>query len=400
VVVQKDNITMCGDPLDPGAVTQIETCSRFVNYAALCADHHKGYSVPIGGVLADLERFAPAAVGYDIACGMKAVRLDADAKEIQRDISRIMDEIAQRISFGVGLHNQQRVDHELFDDEAWKLRPLAPLKELARSQLGTVGGGNHWANVFVDEQDRVWVGCHFGSRGLGHKTATWFLEEMGASDAIDAPPAMLHQQGALGGEYIEAIGLAGKYAYAGRDWVCQELGRILGAKAVEEVHLHHNFLWQEEHMGEKFWVGRKGATPAFPGQRGLVGASMCEPCAIVEGVDSELSKSLFYSTVHGAGRVMSRTQAKGKRNRKTGELLLNPDGTPKAVGAVTDKMMDEWVARAGVELRGGDVDESPFVYKRLPEVLAHHEGSIKVIHWLRPIGVAMAPRNVIDPYKD
>lgn len=395
-----DNITICGDPIDDGALNQIIQCARFCQKAVMCADHHKGYAVPIGGVMGDPERFAPSAVGYDIACGMKAVRLDANADEVRSRISAIMDKIAGTISFGLGRRNNEEVDHALFDSDAWKLRALKPLKELARSQLGTVGGGNHWCNVFVDEQDRVWVGCHFGSRGLGHKTATWFMEQIDSKDDMDAPPAIMHERSAIGEEYIEAINLAGEYAYAGRDWVCEKLASIVGAKIVEEVHLHHNFLWKEKHGDQELWVGRKGSTPAFPGQRGLVGASMGEACAIVEGVDSELSKELLYSTVHGAGRVMSRTEAAGKRSRKTGELILDESGQPKKAPKVTREMMDQWVRDAGVELRGGDVDESPHVYKRLPEVLSHHEGTVRVVHTLTPLGVAMADKSIVDPFKD
>ena len=119
---------------------------------------------------------------------------------------------------------------------------------------------------------------------------------------------------------------------------------------------------------------------------------------ILRGVDSADSKTLMYSTVHGAGRVMSRTQAKGKTNRRTGELVLDANGKPVKPRAVTHEMMDGAVK--GVELRGGDVDEAPQVYKRLPEVLEHQGNTIKVEHRLTPIGVAMAPSGVFDPFKD
>jgi len=396
-----EKLTIIGDH-DENTILQMEVAAsdHRVHHAVLCADGHKGYQVAIGGVLISKEHFAPATVGFDIACGMKAVRLDAKADDVKKDISRIMDDVASRISFGIGRSNNTTVDHELFDDESWKMPVFNGLKDSARTQLGTVGGGNHFAILTVDEDENVWAACHFGSRGLGHKTATWFLEKMGAVDDMDSAPLFLHEREALGEEYIQAINLAGKYAYAGRDWVCEELAKILGATITQEVHLHHNFLWREEHNGEQFWVGRKGSTPAFPGQQGMIGASMCEPCVIVEGVDSDLSRQLYFSTVHGAGRVMSRTQAKGKRSRKTGELLLDVNGVPKNVGAVSQEMMNEWVKKANVELRGGDVDESPFVYKRLPEVLVHHSGTIKTLHTLTPIGVSMAPKNVFDPFKD
>ena len=136
------------------------------------ADHHKGYSVPIGGVVGYTDRISPSGVGYDIACGNKAVRLDIPAQEVRQRIVQIMDELWGTISFGVGRRNAERVDNALFDDPAWLLPATAPHKEMARAQLGTVGSGNHYVDIFEDELGQVWIGVHFGSRGIGHKTAT------------------------------------------------------------------------------------------------------------------------------------------------------------------------------------------------------------------------------------
>ena len=394
-----EDIVVCGAPMDEGAIKQIRNCRRFVERAALMADHHKGYGVPIGGVIASQETISPTAVGYDIGCGNKAVRTDASAEDLRVGIGKIMDDVASQISFGLGRTANWKIDHALFDSEAWRLRSIAPLKEMARQQLGTVGGGNHYVDLFVDEAEQVWIGVHFGSRGLGHKTATFYLEEAGAtSNDMDAEPAFLHERTSAGADYIEAMKLAGEYAYAGRDAVCDKVLGILGAKEVESIHNHHNFAWKETHEGIDYWVMRKGATPAFPGQRGFVGATMGEASVILEGVDSPESKQLMYSTVHGAGRVMSRTQAKGKTNRKTGALVLDADGKPVRQGAVSKEMM--LGAVKGVELRGGDVDEAPQVYKRLPEVLEQQGATIRVLHRLTPIGVAMAPSESFDPFKD
>ena len=123
--------------------------------------------------------------------------------------------------------------------------------------------------------------------------------------------------------------LAGRYAYAGRDWVCDRVASIIGARIVSEVHNHHNFSWLEEHGGEELWVVRKGATPAFPGQKGFVGASMAEASVILEGVESESGADSLYSTIHGAGRVMGRMEAKGKVHRKTGKRIREGKITPE-----------------------------------------------------------------------
>ena len=387
-----DNIPVWGDPVDEGALSQIKTCAKTADAAAMMADHHKGYAVPIGGVVAYADGISPSGVGFDIACGNKAVLLDVPAAEIRANIRRIMDDIWHNLSFGIGLKNKKRVDHELFDDPAWNIRAVKGLKDLARGQLGTIGSGNHYVDLFEDEQGRAWIGVHFGSRGLGHKTATYFLNAGGAKDGMDVEPLVLSVKSNLGSDYLACMKLAGRYAYAGRDWVCSEVARMLGANILEEVHNHHNFAWRETHNGQEMWVVRKGATPAFPGQRGFVGGSMGDISVILEGVESEEAKYSLYSTVHGAGRVMSRTAARGKVNRKTGRVIKE--------GAVSTEMMLDWVRGQGVELRGAGTDESPHCYKRLPEVLGFHSSTVRILHTLKPIGVAMAGEHEVDPYKD
>jgi tRNA-splicing ligase RtcB len=175
----------------------------------------------------------------------------------------------------------------------------------------------------------------------------------------------------------------------------------LGARERELVHNHHNFAWKETHGGEELVVVRKGATPAFPGQLGFVGGSMGDDAVIVRGavadegqqpVVARLQRDALFSTIHGAGRVMSRTQAAGKRNRRSGKLI-----TP---GQISREMMHAWVKRKGVVLRGGGTDESPQVYRRLPEVLAAQGGTVEVQHTLRPLVVVMAGEEELDPYKD
>lgn len=361
--------------------------------AVLCADNHLGYSVPVGGVIALEKSICVNGVGFDIACGNKAVRLDVNTEEVKNNICRNMNEIFKHISFGVGRNNNEKVEHELFEDPLWNEIPLLTgLKEKAMSQLGTVGSGNHYVDIFVDELDRIWIGVHFGSRGLGHTICTHFIKQAGGKDGIHADPIVLNEDSDLGQQYIKCMELAGKYAYAGRDWVCERVAKILRGTIVDQVHNHHNFAWKERHFDQDLWVVRKGATPAYPGQRGFVGGSMGDISVILEGLDSEASTQALHSTVHGAGRVMGRTQAKGKTCRKSGKQLTE--------GLVKQTEHDQWMKEAGVEVRGGGLDESPYAYRRLPEVLKVHEGTIKVLHTLTPIGVAMAPPEVRDPYKD
>jgi tRNA-splicing ligase RtcB len=384
-------IPVWGDPHDEIALKQIQNCAKEAVHVALMADHHVGYAVPIGGVVAYEGKVSPSGVGFDIACGNKAVLTDASATDLKRDIKKIMDDIFETISFGIGRRNNEEVDHELFDDDAWTIHPAKNLKDMARAQLGTVGSGNHYVDVFIDEQERVWIGVHFGSRGLGHKIASHFIKAGGGQDSMHVDPVLFDVNSNLGVDYLQLMNLAGRYAYAGRDWVCQRVAKIIGVNILEEVHNHHNFAWSEVHGGRELFVVRKGATPAFPGQKGFVGGSMGDISVIIEGIESDLSSESLYSTVHGAGRVMSRTEAAGKKKGFKGK---------RQGGKVTRKMMLDWINEQGVELRGAGTDESPHCYKRLPEVLEHHKDTIRVLHTLRPIGVAMAGEDEFDPYKD
>ena len=398
-----DNIPVWGQH-DENTIEQIKTCARTADKVALMADGHLGYAVPIGGVVAYKDSISPSGVGFDIACGNKAVRLDMLGSDLRPNITDFMDEVWKTISFGVGRKNNEKVEHPLFERDGhpgWLTEAAKPLKRKAEDQLGTVGSGNHYVDLFTDEQDRVWIGVHFGSRGLGHGIATWFLKAAGAKDGMNVEPCVISTSSDLGAQYIQAMELGGAYAYAGRDWVCDRVARILGAPIVESVHNHHNFAWRETHGGEQYWVVRKGATPAFPGQKGFVGGTMTENAVILEGVESEQGKDSLYSTVHGAGRVMGRKEATGvvkpvkdATGKKTGEMRVVRE--PR----ITQEMMDDAVFRASITLRGAGVDESPFCYKRLPEVLAAQGDSIRILHTLTPVGVAMAGKETWDPYAD
>lgn len=434
--------------VDERSLRQLERCMRAgdADYGVLCADHHPGYSQPIGGAIAYEGHVSPSGVGYDIGCGNKAVctdltRVDLDALG---GVEQIMREIRRRISFGLGVPAQERVDHPVIERIATAdFGPQRQLAGTAAKQLGTVGSGNHYVNLMEDERGRVWVGVHFGSRGFGHRTASGFLalaqglafDARATEGEMDSPPVLFEVGTELADSYIAAMRLAGEYAYAGRDIVVGKVLEILSAEPVHEVHNHHNFAWLEEHHGRSYWVIRKGCTPARPGQEGFVGGSMGDESVILEGVASGDSEESLFSTVHGAGRIMSRTEAAGRvRRRKRWACAhrdcdrvfelegIGPQNPAPKRGVCPDhpgsRLMKVWVeeqVRAGkvdwqavqarlreqgIVLLGGGADEAPEVYKRLPEVLDAHAGSIRVRHTLRPLGVAMAGRDVHDPYKD
>src|ERR1700742_4363328 len=142
---------------DEATIAQIDRCVAAGGERGVsCADGHKGYAQPIGGVVAYDRKISLSGVGFDIACGNLAVLTDATRSGSEPRINQIMDDVVHNISFGVGRKSKMRVDHELFDDPAWRLKPLSDLKATAADQLGTVGGGNHYVDIFADEQDRIW----------------------------------------------------------------------------------------------------------------------------------------------------------------------------------------------------------------------------------------------------
>jgi tRNA-splicing ligase RtcB (3'-phosphate/5'-hydroxy nucleic acid ligase) len=424
-------------PVDERSLEQLKRCMEAgdAEFGVLCADHHPGYSQPIGGGIAYEGFVSPSGVGYDIGCGNKAARTDLTRADIDArgGVETLMREITRRISFGMGVPATERVDHPVLE----KIRnadfePQRKLSQLADKQLGTVGSGNHYVNLMEDEEGLIWIGVHFGSRGFGHKTASGFLalaqglafDGRASEGGMDSPPVLFEIDSQLGQSYISAMQLAGEYAYAGRDVVVAKVLEILGAEATHEVHNHHNFAWPEEHFGRSYWVIRKGCTPARPGQEGFVGGSMGDESVILEGVPSDEAVESLYSTVHGAGRVMSRSQAVGrvrKRKRWTctdrdckrvfteqGSCPDHPNARMRKVwveeqlkpGLVDWPAVQARLREQGIVLVGGGADEAPEVYKRLPEVLDAHAASVRVKHRLRPLGVAMAGRDVRDPYKD
>lgn len=407
-----NNIKIFGkEIIDPPAIDQLLQCTGDKDYGVLTADAHVGYGHPIGGAIAYRNKISLSGVGFDIACGNKAVRTNIRAEDI--DIANIMDEVTRQISFGMGRVNNERVDHEVID----KIDKLpfkssrshkSKLFQKAREQLGTVGSGNHFVDIFKDEEGFIWIGVHFGSRGFGHGLTMGFIalsqglpfDALAKERGMFSAPILFDIDSETGQDYLACLEVAGEYAYAGRNWVVNKVLAILGAPNVSfEVHNHHNFAWQETHFGERFWVVRKGCTPAFPGQTGFVGSNMFDTSVIVEGLMTKQSEAGLYSTVHGAGRILSRRKALGKR-----KPIRGADGEKRWVvaeeGIVNFEKTKETAAEMGIELRGGGADESPECYKNLEEVLTYQADTIRVLHRLKPIGVAMAGQDVYDPYKD
>ena len=230
----------------------------------ICADGHLGYAQPVGGVVAYEKQISISGVGYDIGCGNMAVRLDTPSRRSQDRIGPIIKDV-QRIIFSASVASTPSASSMRCSTTPTRggvrQRRLPPE---GGAQLGTVGSGNHYVDLMRDEDGLVWIGVHFGCRGLGHNSATKYLKAAGGKDGMNVPPAVIDEASEIGRRYIAAMELAGRYAYAGREWVVERVRKIIGGAVTDNVHNHHNYAWREKHGGRDLWVVRKGATPAFP----------------------------------------------------------------------------------------------------------------------------------------
>ena len=397
---------------DEKTLAQMREVADGAVHSALMADGHYGYGMPIGGVAAYRNQVSPTGVGFDIACGNCAVKLDDTANlGPMRYWSHLGREIQNTFAFGVGRANEHPnapTDHRLFDSSIWDVIPrcvtkpngkqwgMEALRQRARTQLGSIGSGNHYVDIFAGDDGHVWIGVHFGSRGMGHAIATWGMAAaMGGTwgDPAKESHELLDLDTETGAQYWALMCLAGAYAYAGREWVCETVAEMIGGEIVDTVHNNHNFAWKEDHFGEDLVVVRKGATPAMPGMRGFVGGSMGDEAVILHGALRDdmdgAQRGSLYSTVHGAGRVMSRTDATGCNRR--GKQIRDP--------RIDRVEMQQWIDDRGVLVFGADLDESPGAYRRLPDVLAEQGDTVEVETILTPLVVVMASgENELNPF--
>ena len=235
---QNSPLTVFGEH-DEATITQMRNCKAVGNAVAgvICADGHLGYAQPVGGVIAYEGQISISGVGFDIGCGNAAVRLDTPYAAIADIVPVLLRDVQRVISFGVGRTNNERAEHELFDDsEAWRTADMGEYRQKAVAQLGTVGSGNHYVDLMRDEAGFVWIGVHFGSRGLGHTSATRYLKAAGGKDGMHVAPAVVDEDSEVGRRYIAAMQLAGRYSYAGREWVIERIRKIIGGNITDTVH--------------------------------------------------------------------------------------------------------------------------------------------------------------------
>ncbi len=372
-----------GTGLDPAAIEQLENACRLpVSVSgALMPDAHRGYGLPIGGVLATEGAVIPYAVGVDIACRMRMTVFDAPAETLGSDKEHLSQIIEDETRFGIGAYFEDPHDHAVMDLD-WSVSPVTKrLEEKARYQLGSSGSGNHFAEwgVLTLEEDDLGMSAgtylalltHSGSRGAGATVANHY-SKLAREWHPELPRELQHLawlelDSELGQEYWAAMELMGEYAAANHAVMHREIVEALGAEVLAEVENHHNFAWKEEHDGKEVVVHRKGATPAGEGVLGIIPGSMAEPGFVVRGKGEATS---LESAAHGAGRVMSRTQA--KRSLDWREVHTQLDAS-------------------GVTLLSADLDEAPDVYKDIESVMSHQSDLIDTVARFDPKIVKMAP---------
>lgn len=381
-----------GEGLEPQSVQQMENACRLpvAVAGALMPDAHLGYGLPIGGVLATRGAVIPYAVGVDIACRMKMTVLDLAPAALDKphEMKRLARAIEEETRFGVGANFQKRRQHDVMDMD-WSVSPVtAANKDKAWSQLGTSGSGNHFvefgtltvegAGSGLGLEPGVYLSLlsHSGSRGTGASVCDHYSKHAMRTTGAELPKEHQHLSwldlgSPAGREYWDAMNLMGEYAAANHAVIHKFIAKNLGARVIADIENHHNFAWKERHLidgrEEEVVVHRKGATPAGAGVLGIIPGSMASPGFVVRGKGNAASLN---SASHGAGRVMSRTQA--KKSFVWGNVRRE-------------------LAAKGVTVMSAGLDEVPGVYKDIHAVMAQQADLVEVVARFDPKLVKMSP---------
>lgn len=372
-----------GDDIDANARQQMTDACRLPSArgAALMPDAHLGYGLPIGGVLALEDAVVPYAVGVDIACRMKLSVLDMPVETLENNFENYRQSLENGTFFGVGVKQDRKVDHPVLEQD-WKItRITRQSKDKARRQLGTSGSGNHFVEFGIltfTERSAEWdlepgryvaLMSHSGSRGAGAAVCSTY-----SSIASRMLPQQYSKFGRLawldmnrseGQEYWAAMSLMGDYAAANHDVIHKTVTKLLGGRVIADVENHHNFAWKEIHGDKELIVHRKGATPASEGCLGVIPGSMADPAFVVRGKGNAASLN---SASHGAGRAMSRREAKDQ---------------------YTFRSVQKDLEKRGIRILSAGADEVPGAYKNIESVMAEQSDLVEVVARFDPKIVKM-----------
>lgn len=385
-VIQEDGsrpIKIWTDDVEDSALKQLKNIARlpFIasNGVACMPDVHAGIGATVGTVIATDKAIVPAAVGVDIGCGMNAVRLSLKASDLPDSLTTIRHQIERDVPLGAGgAHQHDRIPRA--DDGMWlglvdlTAKHPALAKNHAQKQLGSLGSGNHFIELCIDEAQDVWVMLHSGSRGIGNLIGRYFIEkakkrmEQYFISLPDGDLAYFPEDTDDFNDYVEAVNWAQDYALENRrvmmEAVIAVLRRYIQVEFTithEAVNCHHNYVERENHFGRNLWVTRKGAIRAREGDLGIIPGSMGQRSYIVRGKGNLQS---YCSCSHGAGRKMSRAEA--RRTFTVADLVVQTEG---------------------VECRKDDavLDEIPASYKSIDEVMENQTDLVEVVHVLKQV---------------
>lgn len=369
--------------IEQGAIEQMETAMKLpvTIGGALMADAHQGYGLPIGGVLATRNAVIPYGVGVDIGCRMCLSVYDLAPDFLNGQTERLKKILVKNTKFGLAAFKKPQEDELLDRKEFDEIPLLNSLKDKAYQQIGSSGGGNHFVEfglveILPDAKLGIPGGIylallsHSGSRGMGAMIARHYTQlamEQCKLAASAKHLAWLDLDSSLGQEYWQAMTLAGDYASANHHHIHRRISQALAENPLIRLENHHNFAWKEKNKnGEEMIVHRKGATPAGKGDVGIIPGTMTSPGFIVRGKGQPQS---FHSASHGAGRLMSRRQAKLKLNQAE---------------------VDRYIRQQGIELIGSGLDEAPMVYKDIHQVMAFQKDLVDILGKFTPRIVRMS----------
>ncbi|MCW8876104.1 MAG: RtcB family protein [Kangiellaceae bacterium] len=373
--------------IDHTAMSQLKNLSQlpFIHsHIAAMPDVHAGIGATVGSVIPTRQAIIPAAVGVDIGCGMNAVRLSIKAYQLPNNLKQIRNEIERAIPVGNRAHKMVSVRDKslrplqagidtIFKKHPTLLKMMKKPRQTWAQQMGTLGSGNHFIELCIDENQDVWVMLHSGSRGIGNSIGRYFIQKakkdmQGHMHNLPDRDLSYFSEGCENfDDYIEAVEWAQDYAYYNRKEMMEMVLRAIKPflptfqLSKEAINCHHNYVQKEMHYGESVYVTRKGAISAQQGQLGIIPGSMGARSYIVRGKGNEES---FCSCAHGAGRQMTRTAARKTFRRKDLEEQTR-----------------------GIECRkdSGVIDEIPAAYKDIDEVMENQSDLVEVVHQLKQV---------------
>lgn len=357
-------IKIFSDSIEGLALQQFHSAmaQHYAVQGALMPDAHAGYAMPIGGVIATDGMIVPAWIGFDIGCGMCAIKTSFEAKDIRQHAKRIYEQIYRDVPVGFS-HNKRAVSFT----PKQKPTPAASkiLESGGRNQIGTLGSGNHFIEIGTDETDTVWIIAHSGSRNVGHKIATHYMKLASGDGKAREGHFGLKTSSSEGKAYIQDLEFGLEFALANRLEIVTRTGNAIREHIPGQIDMSSLINRNHNHAERKdrVWIHRKGATHAETGMMGVIPGNMRDGSFIVRGKGN--SKSL-YSSSHGAGRVMGRKEAKSTLNMQ--------------------EFMDDLKSR-GIQARveKATLDEAPAAYKDIFEVMAMQADLVEVVHHVKPI---------------